>query len=93
MPPIPTLDQFRTQALAQGFDEVLVRDWAPELVLEQHTHPFAVDALVVRGQMWLTVDAGTRALQPGDRFTLSRDQPHAERYGPDGATYWVARRN
>ncbi|WP_259292645.1 hypothetical protein [Xylophilus ampelinus] len=32
-----------------------------------------------------------RHLQPGDRFALDRDEPHAERYGSTGATYWAAR--
>ena len=41
--------------------------------------------------MWLTVDGVTQHLQPGDRFDLPAGQPHAERYGPQGATYWVAR--
>jgi quercetin dioxygenase-like cupin family protein len=43
--------------------------------------------------MWLTVGAETRHLRPGDVFELERDAPHAERYGVDGATYWVARRH
>jgi len=41
--------------------------------------------------MWLTVDGVTQHLQPGDRFDLPAGRPHAERYGPQGATYWVAR--
>jgi SAM-dependent methyltransferase len=56
-------------------------------------HPFAVKALVVRGEMWLSVGADTRHLRAGDAFELDREVPHAERYGPDGAAYWVARRN
>lgn len=28
-----------------------------------------------------------------DRFELATDVAHAERYGAEGATYWVARRN
>jgi hypothetical protein len=42
--------------------------------------------------MWLSCEGHTRHLLPGDRFKLQRDVPHAERYGPQGATYWVARR-
>jgi hypothetical protein len=34
----------------------------------------------------------TRHLRPGDGFQLARDEPHAERYGAEGAIYWVARR-
>lgn len=84
---------WRDAALAEGFDEVLARHWPPETVLEIHTHPFAVKAVMVEGAMWLTVAGDTRALGPGDTFELARDEPHAERYGTEGATYWVARRN
>jgi quercetin dioxygenase-like cupin family protein len=48
---------------------------------------------VVRGEMWLSVGERTQHLQAGEDFTLEREVPHAERYGPDGASYWVARRN
>lgn len=88
-----SLEAFRADALAAGFDEALEREWAPNTVLDTHTHPFAADAVVVRGEMWLTCEGQTRHLRPGDRFTLAREQPHAERYGPEGAAYWVARRN
>jgi len=84
---------FETDMRSQGYDEVLQRDWAPGTVLERHTHPFAVQAVVTRGEMWLTVGDATRHLRPGDTFELDRDVPHAERYGDDGATYWVARRH
>ena len=84
---------FKASALAQGFDEVLERVWGPDQVVETHTHPFAVQALVVQGEMWLGSGGRTRHLRPGDRFELARDEPHAERYGPQGATYWAARRN
>ncbi len=90
---LPDFDTFSRQARADGFDEVLERSWAPLTVLDTHTHPFAVQALVTQGQMWLTINGQTQALQPGDRFELARDVPHEERYGPEGATYWVARRN
>lgn len=89
----PTFETFKAQHLAAGFDEVLERSWDPHTVLDTHTHPFAVDALLVQGEMWLTVDGKTQHLLPQDRFTLARDVPHDERYGPQGATYWVARKN
>ena len=88
-----SLREFTAQALAKGFDEVLERKWAALTVLETHTHPFAVKALVVQGEMWLSVGQETQHLLAGDEFALERDVPHAERYGPEGATYWVARRN
>ena len=89
----PSFEQFKADALAQGFDEVLERQWAAGTVLDTHTHPFSVSARVVQGELQLTVGEDTRQLRTGDAFTLGRDVPHAERYGDAGATYWVARRN
>ena len=87
------ISRFEAEARAQGFDEVIERVWAPQAVIATHGHPFAVKALVVRGEMWLTCGDETRHLHPGDTFELDRDVPHAERYGAEGATYWAARRN
>jgi quercetin dioxygenase-like cupin family protein len=89
---VATFQEFEQRARSEGFDEVVERDWLPATVLDTHTHPFAVKAVVVRGDMWLTVGESTRHLLPGDAFELSRDVPHAERYGAEGATYWVARK-
>jgi hypothetical protein len=98
MAPMMTFEDFQQQALAEGFDEVLERHWEPHVVLDVHTHPFAVKARLTAGQMWLSCTAPDgshqkRYLTPGDEFALSRDEPHAEQYGPEGATYWVARKN
>lgn len=90
---LPPYAEFEAQALAEGFDEVLQRRWAPDLVLDTHSHPFAVKALMVQGDLWLTCQGETRHLRAGDRFELARDEAHAERYGPEGGEYWVARRN
>lgn len=92
--PVPaSLEGFRAKALAAGFDEVLERQWAPNTVVDTHTHDFDVDAVLVRGEMWLSCQGGTAHLRAGDRFTLARQVPHGERYGAEGAAYWVARRN
>jgi hypothetical protein len=83
---------FQRNARAQGYDEVFARRWPANAVIEVHSHPFAVKALVTEGEMWLTVGDATRHLKIGDTFELDRGVPHAERYGAEGATYWVARR-
>jgi len=87
-----TFEHFRDQALALGFAEVLERRWQPQQVVPLHTHPFEAWALVTEGEMWLTVDGQTRHLKAGDRFELAPEVPHDERYGAEGAVYWVARR-
>ncbi len=88
-----SFEKFTADARAAGFDEALIREWAPLAVIDTHTHPFDADAVVTAGEMWLTCDSQTQHLNVGDTFKLPAGTPHAERYGPDGATYWVARRN
>lgn len=87
-----SFEAFRTAALAAGFDEATERTWLPGQVIDDHTHPFDAQALVVAGEMWLSDASGTQHLWPGGTFALPRGTPHAERYGAAGATYWVARR-
>lgn len=86
-------EEFSAEEKARGSDEVLVREWAPDHQTPVHDHPFDARALVVQGEFWLTVGEQTRHLQVGDRFELPRGTLHSERYGPQGATFWAARRN
>lgn len=87
-----SIARFDAEARAAGHLEILDRDWAAGVVVERHSHPFAVRALVLRGELWLGCRGQELHLLPGDRFTLDRDEPHTERYGPEGASYHVARR-
>jgi len=87
-----TFEDFAIAARATGFDEVLERRWAPDTVLDVHTHHFDAEAVVTQGEMWLTSDGVTQHLTNGHTFSIAREVPHSERYGPQGATYWVARR-
>ncbi|HEU4622529.1 MAG TPA: AraC family transcriptional regulator [Burkholderiaceae bacterium] len=90
---LPTFAEYEADARERGFDEIIERWWSADLVLDHHGHPFALEALVVQGEMWLTMGGATRHLCTGDRFTLGRDVAHAERYGAQGAVVWVARRH
>ena len=89
----PTLESFTAQSMDEGFDEILVRQWEANLQLETHTHPFDVSAYVAQGEYWLTMGDEVKHLRAGDCFRLARNVPHAELYGPHGATVWVARAN
>jgi hypothetical protein len=81
-----------TQGRAERFDEVLERTWPARTVLESHTHPLAVRALLIEGGVWLTLGDETRHLVPGDESAAEHGALHAERYGDAGAKSWVARR-
>ncbi|WP_242873799.1 cupin domain-containing protein [Pseudacidovorax intermedius] len=90
---MPSFADYEADAQGRGFDEVMERVWQPGTHVSTHGHPFAVEALMVQGELRLTIDGETRVLRRGDRFTLTHDQPHEEQYGTEGATYWVARRH
>ena len=83
---------YESDRRAQGFDAILVRTWSPLIEVNTHVHAFAAKALVVQGEMWLTVGTETRHLQSGSTFELDSQVPHAERYGSEGATLWSPRR-
>jgi hypothetical protein len=88
-----SITQLRDMMLVAGYDDVVERVWAPGTWVDTHTHPFDVNALMVDGEMTLAVEGrAPRLLRAGDTFQLAADVPHAEQYGPQGATYWVARR-
>ena len=88
---LPSYDEFSEQAMKNGFEEMLVREWKPNQVLELHEHEFKVSALVVQGNFTLTIDGISRELKAGDRFELPKFKAHSEHYGPQGAIFWVAR--
>ncbi|MCG2595640.1 cupin domain-containing protein [Ramlibacter sp. XY19] len=92
MDTLPSYAEFESESRELGYSEVLERKWQPGQVLDLHSHPFDAHALVVAGEMWLTVNGRTQHLLPGGRFEVARGTPHAERYGDAGAIYWVARR-
>lgn len=83
---------FDARARADGYAEFLERDWAPGQVVPEHAHAFDARGLVTRGDMWLECGGHTRHLRVGDGFELAAGTPHAERYGAEGATFRVARR-
>ena len=87
----PSFPEFEAQERERGCSEVLKRSYGPNVFVDTHTHPFSARALVVEGEMWLTCGDNTQHVRPGDRFEVPKGKPHSERYGPEGAVYWVAR--
>ncbi len=90
---LPSFEEFQSNQLSKGCSEVLIRDWSPNQVVEEHSHPFAADALIVAGEMWLIVGQDSQHLKVGDTFHLDPNVLHKEIYGARGATYWVGRTN
>jgi len=87
------IEEFRTQKLQEGYDEVLERVWEPNFSNAPRDHPFDTDAVVAKGEYWLTMHGKTTHLKTGDSFQVARGVVHSERYGPQGAVFWAARKN
>lgn len=90
---VPDFAAFEAEMRARGFDNVIERRMEPGAVLDDHEHCFALELLVVEGEMTVQHHGITRRLLPGDRLVLPRGEPHAETYGAQGAVFWVARRH
>jgi hypothetical protein len=89
----PGFAGFEAGARADGFDEVLEKAWEAGRVLDTHAHGFDARLRVTRGEMWLGLGGTVRHLLPGDECAIAAGVPHDERYGPEGATLWIARRH
>ena len=84
-------EDFRDEKLEQGYQEVLERRWEPDTENKMPHHEFTVDAIVIEGEFWLTVEGKTQHLQSGDSFQVPALVMHKEKYGPEGCVFWVAR--
>ena len=75
-------EQFEAEERAAGCDEVIERKWKPNQVVDSHTHPFSVRALVVQGEMWLTIGAYRGLCARKERL------PRPLAYGTATPKYW-----
>lgn len=82
-----------TDALAQqGFAEAIVVQRPADGFLDLHSHTFAAQALILDGEIRLTVDGLEQRYQVGQVFHLAAHQLHTETYGPQGVRYLVGRK-
>jgi len=77
----------------EGFDEILTKTLEANVVIELHSHPYDVLALVLDGEATIDCGGGPRTFRPGDVLEVAADQPHTEHYGPKGYTFLLGRRH
>jgi quercetin dioxygenase-like cupin family protein len=63
-----------------------VIDIEPNGVAEEHHHENEQLGLIVAGELTLRIAGESRALQPGDVYSIPSDVPHDAKAGPQGAT-------
>lgn len=87
-------EAFEAQLKRDGYLDVNVKSHQPNGFNAEHAHPFGVRAMVLEGELTLTLQDGTSCTyKPGDTLELEPGCPHAERYGPEGMTFLVGRRH
>ncbi|MBS0548950.1 MAG: cupin domain-containing protein [Proteobacteria bacterium] len=59
----------------------------------EHSHPFDVRAMVLKGAVTLTTGGTTTTYKPGEIFSMERGCQHFESYGPEGAVSLVGRKH
>jgi uncharacterized cupin superfamily protein len=80
-------EHFETALRRDGFDDVQRRRVAPGTRVPEHAHPFDVRALVLDGEITLTVDGEDQVYREGDIFVLPAGHRHGESVGAAGVQY------
>jgi quercetin dioxygenase-like cupin family protein len=88
-----SFESYEAQKITEGFEKVLVKDWAPHFANEPHSHDWDTEALVAEGEFWLSIHGIKHHFKTGDTFTVLKGEVHSETYGPQGAVFWAARKN
>jgi hypothetical protein len=85
-------EQFLQILHQSGYPEPVEVQQAPGGHLGEHTHPFAVQALVIDGFIEITIDGQAKKYVAGDVFALALNQVHSETYGSQGVRYLASRK-
>jgi mannose-6-phosphate isomerase-like protein (cupin superfamily) len=85
-------EHFENALRRAGFDDIERKNLPAGTRVPEHAHPFDVRALVLDGEIRLTVEGDEYAYREGDIFVMPAGHRHAEAVGPDGVDYLVGRR-
>ena len=83
---------FEAALVEEGYRDVETKALAGSYRAGDHSHPYDVRALVLAGEITLTVNGAARSFTAGEVFTMEAGCSHAEVAGPDGVRYLIGRR-
>jgi ethanolamine utilization protein EutQ (cupin superfamily) len=83
---------FSAALMQDGYNEISTKSQPALMENGAHSHPFDVRALMLEGELTLGFDGKTEVYRAGDVFTMQAGCQHTEKFGPQGATYLVGRR-
>ena len=82
---------FEAELRRAGYD-IITNTTPGAKVNPEHSHPFDVRAMVLKGDFKLTRDGKTETYKPGEIFAMPRGCKHYESYGPEGAVILLGRK-
>ena len=85
-------DAFEARLRAEGYPEIRTNELPANRHNPEHAHPFDVLAMVLEGEITLTVNGAARTYRPGSEFSMQAGCRHIEDIGPAGVKYLVGRR-
>jgi len=85
-------NSFESRLRDEGFSQTVIVEREANGRLDLHTHPFEALALILAGEIRIDADGESRLYRVGEVFHLVAEQPHSERYGPEGVRYRVGLR-
>ena len=83
--------QFIEMLQQEGYPDPVEVKQVPNGSLGEHTHPFAVKALVIDGSIDISIQGNRKTYSIGDVFQLGFEESHSESYGPAGVIYLASR--
>lgn len=82
---------FEAELKRDGYD-VMTNTTPGAKVNPEHSHPFDVRAMVLKGAMTLTREGKATTYRPGEIFAMPRGCLHYESYGAEGAEVLLGRK-
>ena len=82
---------FESELKRDGYD-VMTNTTAGAKVNPEHSHPFDVKAMVLKGALTLHRDGQSQTFKSGETFAMPRGCLHYESYGPEGAVVLLGRK-
>jgi quercetin dioxygenase-like cupin family protein len=85
-------ETFEAKLRAEGYPQGQVSQVAPNTKNAEHSHSDDVLALVLEGEITLTVEGRARTYRAGEEFSMPAGCRHVEDIGPQGVRSLVSRR-
>jgi quercetin dioxygenase-like cupin family protein len=84
-------EAFENALRHDGYTEIARRQQPAGHATTPHAHEFGVRALVLQGDISLTVEGNVTRYATGEVFVMASGREHAETVGPDGVTTLAGR--